>query len=50
LNGIRDSRKSVISGKFLDVMLQEDGEDQLDGSCERRGSITLNEEGEECPI
>jgi hypothetical protein len=28
------------SGKFLNVVLEKDGEDQLDQSCEKRRSIT----------
>jgi hypothetical protein len=34
--------RSEISGKFLNMMLEKDGEDQLDRSCEKCRSTTKN--------
>jgi hypothetical protein len=38
---------SEISGKFLNVVLEKNGEDQLDRTCEKWRSITQSEGGEE---
>ena len=41
-----DSR-SEVPGKFWNVVLEKDGEDQLDWSCEKWRSVTHSLEGEE---
>jgi hypothetical protein len=41
--------RSEISGKFLDVVLEKDGEDQLDRPCENWRSITQSQGGQEYP-
>jgi hypothetical protein len=40
---------SETSGKFWNLMLQKDGEDQLVGSCERWRSITNSHGGKDYP-
>jgi hypothetical protein len=40
--------RSEVPGKFQNVVLEGDGEDQLDRLCEKRGSITQSQEGMEC--
>ena len=47
--GVSDSR-SDIPGKFLNVMLEKDGEDQLDRLCKKLRSLTQRQEGQECCI
>jgi hypothetical protein len=39
---------SEISGKFCIVVLENVAEDQLDPSCEKEGSVTWIQRGEEC--
>ena len=41
---------SEIPVIFWNVVLEKDGEDQLDRSCEKRGSHVQSQEGQECPI
>jgi hypothetical protein len=41
--------RSKIPGKFWNVVLEKDGEDQLDWSCEKWRSITESQRGEEYP-
>jgi hypothetical protein len=38
-----------IPGKFSNVVLEKDGEDQLDRSCDKWKSITYSQGGEEYP-
>jgi hypothetical protein len=38
--------RSEIRGKFLNVVLEKDGEDPLDRSCVKRLRIAYSEEGE----
>jgi hypothetical protein len=42
--------KSKVCGKFWNVVLEKNGEDQLDQSCEKWRSITQSQGGEEYPI
>ena len=42
-------RRSEIPGKFLNVELDKDGEDQLGRACEKLGSITQSQGEEEYP-
>jgi hypothetical protein len=39
--------RSEVSGKFWNVVLEKNGEDQLDRSCEKWRSITQSQGGEE---
>ena len=39
--------KSEIPEKFWNVVLEKDAEDQLDRSCEKWGSVTYSQVGEE---
>ena len=41
--------RSEILGKFLNVVLEKDGEDRLDRSCEKWRSITQSQGEEEFP-
>jgi len=41
--------KSDIAGKVTNVVLEKDGEDQFDRSCEELRSVRKNQEGEEYP-
>jgi hypothetical protein len=41
--------RSEVSGQFWNVVLEKDGEDQLDRSCEKWRSITQSQGGEEYP-
>jgi hypothetical protein len=41
--------RSEMAGKVWNVVLKKAGEDQLDRSCEKWGSITHSQGGEECP-
>jgi hypothetical protein len=41
--------RSQTPGKFRNVVLEKDGEDQLDRSCEKWRSVTLSEWPEEYP-
>ena len=41
--------KSKIPWKFWNVVLEKDGEDQLDRSCEKLRTITKSQGGEEYP-
>jgi len=38
-----------ISGKFRNVVMEKDGEDHLDLSCEKRRTITKRQGGENYP-
>jgi len=40
-------RRTEISGKLWTVVLEKDGEDQLDRSCEKWRSVTESQGGEE---
>jgi hypothetical protein len=44
-----DTSESIweIPGKFWSVVLEKDEENQVDRSCEKWGSITQSQEGEE---
>ena len=42
--------RSETPGKFWDVVLEKDGKDQLDRSCEKLRSITESQGAEEYPI
>jgi hypothetical protein len=41
--------RSEVSGKFWNVVLEKNGEDSLDWSCEKWRSITQSQRGEEYP-
>jgi len=41
--------RSEMAGKFRNVVLVKDGEEELDRSCEKRRSVTQSQGGEECP-
>jgi hypothetical protein len=43
-------KKSETAGKFPNVVLEKDGEDQLDRSCEKRSSVTQSQRGKEYPL
>jgi len=43
------SSRSETPGKFWNVLLQKDGEDQLDRSCEKWRSITWSQSEDEYP-
>jgi hypothetical protein len=46
---VTSESRSEVSGKFRNVVLENNGEDQLDQSCEKLRSITQSQGGEEYP-
>jgi hypothetical protein len=42
-------KTSETAGKFSNVVLEKDGEDQLDRSCEKRSNVTQSQRGKEYP-
>jgi hypothetical protein len=42
-------KKSERTGKFSNVVLEKDGEEQLDRSCEKRSSVIQSQRGKEDP-
>jgi len=42
-------KTSETVGKFSNMVLEKDGEDQLDRSCKKRSSVTRSQRGKEYP-
>ena len=46
---LREKKTSETVGKFSNMVLEKDGEDQLDRSCKKRSSVTRSQRGKEYP-